>query len=156
MAALFAAGYLAVWELAGVAAFAALTAARGGGVAGRWEGALAAGAAVAAAGCYQLTPAKRACLRRCRSPEHRASNAVTAGLRYGANCLGSSVGLMLVLFALGAMSVTWMVAVTAIVFAERVPRFGQALVMPVALGLIGLGLWVGLAPSSVPGLMAPM
>jgi hypothetical protein len=42
----------------------------------------------------------------------------------------SASGPLLVLFALGAMSVTWMVVVTALVFTERVPRFGQALVIP--------------------------
>ncbi len=153
MAALFTVGYLAVWELAGIAGFAAYREITEASAAGRWEGAAAAGTAVAAAGLYQLTSVKRACLRRCRSRERLAGNAVIAGLRYRANCLGSSAGLMLVLLALGAMSITWMVVVTALVFAERVPRFGQALVIPVALGLIGLGLWVAVDPSLVPGLM---
>jgi predicted metal-binding membrane protein len=55
------------------------------------------------------------------------------------HCLGCSVGLMLVLLALGAMSVTWMLVVAALVFMEKVPRFGASLVEPVALLLVGLG-----------------
>jgi len=35
-------------------------------------------------------------------------------------------------------------------------RFGPALVMPVALGMIGLGLWVALGTSSAPGLIQSM
>jgi predicted metal-binding membrane protein len=46
---------------------------------------------------------------------------------------------MLVLLALGAMSVTWMLVVAALVFVEKVPRFGASLVWPVALLLVGLG-----------------
>ena len=48
-----------------------------------------AGAAVVAAGLYELTPLKRACLRRCRvHVDRRVMNAVVAGWRYGANCVG--------------------------------------------------------------------
>ncbi|MGH3448781.1 MAG: DUF2182 domain-containing protein, partial [Nocardioidaceae bacterium] len=75
------------------------------------------------------------------------------GSRYGVDCLGSSAGPMVVLLALGAMSVTWMVVATVLVFAERV---GSSLVVPIAVVLIGLGLWVALDPSAVPGLVAPM
>ena len=63
---------------------------------------------------------------------------------------------MLVLFALGAMSVTWMLAVAALVFVEKVPRVGASLVRPIAVLLVGLGLWVALDAPSVPGLTSPM
>jgi predicted metal-binding membrane protein len=124
----FAVSYVTVWGLVGFAAFAAY----------RGIHAAAAGVVFAAA-IYQLTPLKRRCLARCRNDLRSDMNGVTAGLRYGVHCLGCSAGLMLVLLVLGAMSVTWMLVVAALVFVERVPRFGASLVEPVALLLAGLG-----------------
>jgi predicted metal-binding membrane protein len=124
----FAMSYVAVWCLAGFFAFAA------------YRGIRAVDAAVVvAAAVYQLTPLKRRCLAYCRSGVRPDTNGVAAGVRYGVHCLGSSVGLMLVLLALGAMSITWMLVVAALVFVEKVPRFGASLVEPVALVLAGLG-----------------
>jgi predicted metal-binding membrane protein len=124
----FATSYVAVWGLAGVAAFAAYRGIR----------AAEAGVVVAAA-IYELTPLKRRCLASCRNGVRSDVNGMAAGVRYGVHCLGCSVGLMLVLLALGAMSVTWMLVVAALVFMEKVPRFGASLVEPVALLLVGLG-----------------
>jgi len=81
---------------------------------------------------------------------------VPAGLRYAANCVGCSAGLMLLLFAVGVMSLFWMALVTVLVFLQKVPRGGTRLVAPVAVLLIGLGFWIALAPGSVPGLTLPM
>ena len=92
---------------------------------------MVAGAAVAAAGAYQLTPLKRACLRHCRTPLHfvmhrwRAGRGrrLAMGLEHGAWCLGCCVGLMLALFAVGVMSLAWMALVALVIFAEKVlPR----------------------------------
>jgi predicted metal-binding membrane protein len=47
---------------------------------------------------------------------------------------------MIAFFGLGLMSVWWMAAVAAIVFAEKVAPFGQRLVVPVGLALVALGL----------------
>ena len=124
----FAVSYVTVWGLVGFVAFAAY---RGIHVA-------AAGVVIAAA-IYELMPMKRRCLARCRDGVGSDTNGVTAGLRYGVHCLGCSAGLMLVLLVLGAMSVTWMLVVAALVFVEKVPRFGASLVEPVALLLAGLG-----------------
>ncbi|MGH3500445.1 MAG: DUF2182 domain-containing protein [Nocardioidaceae bacterium] len=156
----FVAGYLAIWELVGIVSFAVygqITPPGLGGFGWPGLGSVLAGSAVVVAGIYQLTPLKRGCLERCREQSgRRPPGAVTAGSRYGVDCLGSSAGPMVVLFALGAMSVTWMVVATVLVFAERVPRVGSSLVVPIAVVLIGLGLWVALDPSAVPGLVAPM
>lgn len=124
----FAASYVAVWGLAGFAAFAAY----------RGIHAAAAGVVLAAA-VYELTPLKRRCLTRCRDGVGSETSGVTAGARYGVHCLGCSAGLMVVLLALGAMSVTWMLVVASLVFVEKVPRSGASLVEPVALLLAGLG-----------------
>jgi predicted metal-binding membrane protein len=124
----FAASYVTVWGLVGFAAFAAD---RGIHV--------AEAGVVFAAALYELTPLKRSCLARCRKGVGSETNGVTAGARYGVHCVGCSAGLMVVLLALGAMSVTWMLVVAALVFLEKVPRFGAFLVEPVALLLAGLG-----------------
>jgi predicted metal-binding membrane protein len=63
---------------------------------------------------------------------------------------------MLLLFAVGVMSSFWMLVVAALVFAQKVPAGGPRLVAPVALLLVGLGVWIAFAPSSVPGLTLPM
>jgi len=154
----FAASYVAVWAVVGIAAFAAyrgIRAADLGFLAWDRAGAWIAGAAVVAAGLYELTPLKRASLRRCRAGSLTASP-VAAGLRYGANCVGCSAGLMLVLFALGVMSITWMIVVAALIFVEKVPRIGPSLPAPIALVLVAAGVWIALDASSVPGLTSPM
>jgi len=124
----FAASYVAVWSIAGFAAFAI------------YRGIHAAGAGVVvAAAIYEVAPLKRRCLARCRDGARTDMNGALAGVRYGVHCVGCSAGLMLVLLALGAMSVTWMLVVAALVFVQKVPRFGASLVSPVALLLVGLG-----------------
>ena len=87
--------------------------------------------ATLAGGLYELTPLKRHFLERCRVPY---------GLRHGLDCAGSSAGLMVAFFGLGLMSVWWMAAVAAVVFAEKVAPFGQRLVLPAGLALTILGL----------------
>jgi predicted metal-binding membrane protein len=157
---LFLVGYLAAWTLAGVVAFFAYRAVRAehfGFLGWQRDGAYVAGAAVVAAGLYELAPLKRACLQRCRtSAERGTGRAGRDGLRYAVDCLGCSAGLMLVLFAVGVMSVLWMAVVAALVFVQKVPAWGARVVAPLAVALLGLGVWVALAPSSVPGLTLPM
>ena len=124
----FTASYVAVWGIAGFAAYAAYRGIHAGGA-----------AVVLAAAAYELTPLKRRCLACCRDGVRTDANGLAAGVRYGVHCVGCSAGLMLVLLALGAMSVTWMLVVAALVLVEKVPRFGASLVGPVALLLAGLG-----------------
>jgi predicted metal-binding membrane protein len=155
---LFIASYLGVWTLIGIGAFAvyrAVSAAQIGWLEWSRGGPYVAGAAVMVAGLYELSPFKRACLQRCRAGSD-TTTPVPAGLRYAANCVGCSSGLMLVLFAVGVMSAFWMALVTVLVFAQKVPRGGTRLVAPVAVLLLGLGVWIAFAPGSVPGLTLPM
>jgi predicted metal-binding membrane protein len=162
----FVAGYLAVWTAYGLAAygvFRALEAASPGFLAWDRQGPLVAGAAVAAAGAYQLTPLKRACLRHCRSPlsfvmlrwRSGRTGALAMGLEHGAWCLGCCAGLMLVLLVLGAMSITWMAVAATVIFAEKVLPIGVGVSRLAALALVGLGVWIAAAPGSVPGLTEP-
>jgi predicted metal-binding membrane protein len=77
-------------------------------------------------------------------------------LEFGLCCVGSSVGLMLMLVALGVMSLTWMCVIAAVVLAQKVLRANAAIDVPLALAIVGLGALILIAPSSVPGLMPPM
>ena len=136
---LFVGSYLAVWTLVGVAVYALY----------RPHGSFAAGAVAFAAGVYEFTPIKQHSRRRCR--ESRGS-----GFELGVYCVGSSIGLMLILVALGLMSVAWMTVIAALVLAQKLLPANAAIDVPLALAIVGLGVLIVIAPSSVPGLMPPM
>jgi predicted metal-binding membrane protein len=63
---------------------------------------------------------------------------------------------MLMLVALGIMSVTWMFVIAALVLAQKLVPAKAAIDVPLALALVGLGALVVIAPTSVPGLMPSM
>jgi len=79
------------------------------------------------AGLYQFTPYKALCLNKCRTPlgfllgEWRpgAGGAYTMGLLHGAYCVGCCAMLMLLLFVLGVMNLTWIAVLTLIVVVEK-------------------------------------
>jgi predicted metal-binding membrane protein len=153
----FVMGYLAAWTAAGVVAYGAFDAVRaldpaflGWDRAGRY---VAAGVILLAAG-YQLTAAKADCLDRCRTPA-RLARAVGGGLRHGAACVGCCAGLMAALFALGAMSLTWMLAVAGLVAVERLLPWRAPAVYAVAAALAVLAIWMAVAPADLPGLTIP-
>jgi len=136
---LFVVSYLAVWALVGVAVYALY----------RPHSSLAAGLAVIVAGGYELTPAKRYFRRRCRESRD-------GGFGFGLCCVGSSIGLMLMLVVLGVMSLTWMGLITVLVLAQKLLPARAALDVPLALAILGLGVLIIVAPSAVPGLIPPM
>ena len=136
---LFLASYLAVWALAGAAVYALY----------RPHGFVLAGAVVIAAGAYELTPLKRHFRRRCQ-------DAAGSGFGYGLCCLGSSIGLMVILVALSVMSVIWMAVITVLALGQKLLPAKAAVDVPLALGIVGLGILIILAPASVPGIMPPM
>ena len=120
---LFAGSYLGVWALAGLATWLLY----------RPPGAVASGALLVAAGLYELTPLKRAYRRRCRER-------VRSGARFGVLCLGSSIGLMLVLVAVDVMSVGLMVAIAAVVLAQKLVPPRPTFDLSLALALVALGI----------------
>ena len=134
----FAGSYLAIWALAGVAAYAL----------DRPHGPQAAGAVVIAAGAYELTPVKRHFRRRCREE-------AGSGLRLGLCCAGSSIGLMAIVVAVDVMSLLWMSVVGLLACAQKLTPARAAIDVPLALALIGLGLVIVFAPAHIPGLTPP-
>lgn len=135
----FVGSYLVVWAILGVAVYAVY----------RPHGSAVAAAIVIAAGVYELTPLKRHFRRRC-------SDNVRSGFEFGRCCVGSSIGLMLMLVALGVMSIGWMLAIAVIVVAQKVLPLKAAIDMPIALAILGLGIFIVIAPASVPGLIPSM
>jgi predicted metal-binding membrane protein len=96
------------------------------------------GGLLLAAGVFQWTPLKRACLTACRSPmgflmtewrEGRAG-ALIMGCRHGVYCVGCCWVLMALLFVAGVMNLLWVAAIAAFVLVEKVvpagERVGQA------------------------------
>jgi predicted metal-binding membrane protein len=136
---LFIGSYLAVWTLVGLAVYALY----------RPHGSVLAGAVAIAAGVYELTPLKQRCRRRCR-------DSAGSGLEFGLYCVGSSIGLMLILVALSVMSIAWMAIIAVLVVAQKLIPGKAALDVPLALAIAGLGVLIIIAPTSVPGLMPSM
>ena len=154
---LFVAGYLAVWTVYGLAAYGLyrfLSSVDTGWLAWDERGPWVAGAVIGAAGIYELTPLKRRSLRRCRGARH-PEQPLRSGVAHGLDCVGCSGALMAVLFVLGVMSLFWMALVALAIFAEKVLPRGVRIVIPLAVALIALGVWVGVSPASVPGLTEP-
>lgn len=162
----FVAGYLVTWAGVGLLAFAiALGGSRVGGDilawhrAGRW----AAGATLLMAAVYELTPLKRACLGKCRSPlgfllgcwREGWSGALQMGIRHGAWCVGCCWGLMASLFALGVMSIAWMALTGGLIAIEKILPWRRVGTYGVAAALLVLGLLMLLDPGAIPALTIP-
>lgn len=138
-AAAFVATYLAVWTLLGIAVY---------GV-DRPHSTLVAGVATVVAGVYELTPLKRRARQRCRG---RVRN----GWQLGIHCVGSSINLMMLLLALGAMSLVWMSAIAGLVLVQKILPPRPAVDFSAAAAIVTFGVVILLAPSSIPGLHPSM
>lgn len=126
----FVLGYLASWTIFGLAAFALLALARGTGLDELSDTELAryvvAPVALGAA-LYQVVPFKQRCLRNCRGPlsfflahwRDGRRGALTMGSRHGAYCVGCCRMLMVVLLAVGVMSLAWMAVVSLAIAIEK-------------------------------------
>ena len=148
LTALFLAGYLLVWgafsliaaglqwalELRGLVSASMMT----------LTSAALGGAILLAAGLYQFTPLKRACLHHCRSPveylgrNHRPgrAGALRLGLGHGAYCLGCCWFLMALLFFGGIMNLYWILGLALFVLGEKVLPRGDLIGRGVGAGLV--------------------
>jgi predicted metal-binding membrane protein len=150
----FALGYVAVW-----AAFSAVATAAQAGfeslsmLSGSMRATPLLGATIlAAAGIYQLTPLKNACLARCRSPigffmtEWREGprGALVMGIRHGIYCLGCCWMLMALLLVAGVMNLLWVAALAVFVLLEKTSPFEKTIATASGLAFIAWGLLLAL------------
>jgi predicted metal-binding membrane protein len=124
---LFAASYIAIWTVVGIAVYALY----------RPHSVALAATVTIAAGLYELTPLKRECRRRCRSD-------VRSGFQFGLYCVGSSIGLMAMLLALGVMSVAWMSVVASLALAQKLIPPRASIDVPLALAIVALGIVIAI------------
>ena len=163
----FTGSYLLVWTLVGVLAYVLArglealamsvpSLAAAGGRAG--------GALLVLAGLYQLSPLKHVCLSRCRTPlqflltswHDGYRGAVRMGIAHGAFCLGCCWLLFAILFPLGLMNLLAMVAVTTLIYAEKVLPFGERVAQAAAVLLVAYGVVVMIMPTALPGAAGAM
>ena len=142
----FLVGYVVAWTVYGAVAYLVTRTAHDAGL----STARATGPLIAAAGLYGLTPLKRTCLRRCRNPlgflmRHERHGPLATGVLHGGYCVGCCAGLMVVLLAVGMMSVLWMVVVAALIAAEKTAPLGERLVTPIGVALVATGVLVTLS-----------
>lgn len=145
--AVFLAGYLACWFAVALLA-AAVQLAIAEPVAMTLQSRIWSAALLVAAGLYQLTPLKEACLSRCRTPAQflsrhyraGASGAFRLGLLHGGFCVGCCWLLMALLFVGGVMNLVWIAALTLLVAAEKLLPGGQWIARISGVALVGWGL----------------
>jgi len=151
-------GYLAVWGVFGLAAHLAdwvvVSAVRQSDwlVANAW---LVGSAILAIAGVYQFSELKYRCLDKCRTPlgfviEHwhgagEKWHALLLGIGHGAFCVGCCWCLMLLMFVIGSANIGWMLALGAVMAAEKNLPVGGRLAAPIGIVLLLTALWVAVA-----------
>ena len=160
---LFAATYVALWGAFSVAATGVQALLEESGLVGRATMALGdgrlAGGLLIMAGLYQLTPLKRACLDRCRSPfaflvrewGPGRGRALRLGARHGLFCIGCCWLLMALLFVGGVMNLAWVAALALIVLVEKIASAPRLTRWLVAAAAILAGLWLLADPGALRG-----
>ena len=144
---LFLAGYLAIWAGFSLVAVSVQWALEQSGLLSGMMASTSnvlAGIILLAAGLYQLTPIKRACLRYCQSPvlflsrywQPDAMGALRMGFRHGSYCVGCCWFLMALLFVAGVMNLAWVAAVAIYVAFEKLLPRSQWLSRAAGVGLI--------------------
>jgi predicted metal-binding membrane protein len=150
---LFLLGYLVIWTL-----FSALAVAGQGGLHAAAllspgmvsTSSVLGGGLLLAAGVFQWTPLKHACLGHCRTPlgfvlnEWRdgGGGAFRMGLKHGAFCVGCCWALMTLLFVAGVMNLAWVAVIAAFVLVEKIVPAGPWIGRVAGVALGGLGLWM--------------
>jgi predicted metal-binding membrane protein len=143
---MFLGSYLAVWLLFSIAAAVAQNLLTGPSMA--LDSRLAQSVLLLAAGLYQLSPLKSACVSQCRSPAEFLSRhwrpgpagTIRLGLIHGAYCLGCCWMLMALLFVGGVMNLLWVIGLTVIVAIEKLAPGGPLLGRAAGGALIAWGL----------------
>jgi predicted metal-binding membrane protein len=144
-----AAGFGAVWLIFAFAAALAQWMVLETGYAGVFQGRFA-GLGLIAAGAYQFTPLKHACLSKCRMPmpyflahwTDRPMGVFRMGLEQGLNCFGCCWALMSLSFVAGLMNLVWMGFLGVVMVLEKTLPQPKALSFGLGLGLIGAGVYL--------------
>jgi predicted metal-binding membrane protein len=105
------------------------------------------GAILIAAGVYQLTPFKGACLTHCRSPlgflmshwRDGTAGALRMGIVHGTYCLGCCWALMGILFVVGVMNLVWVAALAIFVLVEKVGPAGAFVARAAGVAMVAAG-----------------
>lgn len=110
------------------------------------------GIVLIAAGLYQWTPVKDACLSSCQAPlsfimrhggfRREPSAAMLLGLRHGLYCVGCCWALMALLFIGGVMNLLWIAALAILVLLEKVLPFGRIVGRVAGVAFIAIGAWL--------------
>ena len=149
----FALGYLAVWAAFSLAATGLQFALDRAGL---LSGAMASGSValaallLIAAGVYQWTPWKQACLSQCQSPvdfltrywRRGPLGPLRAGAWHGAFCLGCCWMLMGLLFVGGLMNIFWIAGLALLVLIEKLFPFGRRASQITGAALVGWGVFL--------------
>lgn len=133
------AGYLLVWAVLGGLAYVYV---QSGITVASWV-------VFGAAGLYQLTPLKAACLRRCRTPAdflilRWGRDPLSLGLEHGAWCAGCCWALMVVLVVAGSMGLAWVAGLAVLVLVEKRARQGVVIARVTGVVFVALALTEGL------------
>jgi predicted metal-binding membrane protein len=151
--ALFASAYLAVWAFFSMIAVAVQWGLESTGLLSPMlvnVSAFLGGGLLLAAGIYQLTPIKQACLKHCRSPlqfvmshwRNGRHGAFRMGVEHGAYCVGCCWFLMGLLFFGGVMNLYWIAGLALFVLLEKTVPAGHWLSYATGLALMAWGGWV--------------
>jgi predicted metal-binding membrane protein len=145
------AGFFVAWMAFGLVAHVADAALEGAAAREPWfliHGWMVGAAVLAGAGLFQFSALKYRCLEQCRTPfgfvvsrwhgRAPARDAFRLGIDHGVFCVGCCSALMLVMFVVGTASIGWMLALAALMAAEKNLRDGARLRLPIGLGLLGV------------------
>ena len=160
----FISAYLTVWTLFGGLAYAVAVGAEKLADQSMWlmdNAARFGGGILVLAGLYQLSPLKRSCLSKCRTPldfilgswRDGYGGSFRMGLQHGAYCLGCCWLLFVILFPLGVMNVAAMAVITLLIFAEKSLPLGRQVAQVAATGLVTYGVLVVFVPDALPTMM---
>lgn len=151
----FAAGYLLAWTGFALAATGAQWALQQLALLGpmmqttnRYLG----GGILIAAGIYQFTPLKNACLGQCRAPltfiqqhggfRRDAAGSLQLGFTHGLYCIGCCWALMVLLFVGGVMNPVWIAGIVALVLVEKLVPAARWVPQLAGLALLVAGIWM--------------
>ena len=160
----FVSSYLVVWTAFGVVAYGVAVGAERLADQSMWlmeHAARFGGGVLVLAGLYQLSPLKRACLTKCRTPldfiltswRDGYGGSFRMGLEHGFYCLGCCWLLFVILFPLGVMNVAAMAVITLLIYAEKSLPLGRQAGVLAAVALVAYGMLVIFVPDALPTVM---